>query len=441
MVAAIASVAVHGALWVGLPILPSEAARDEELDIPEPVSMVELTPADLSRLPDFSEPRLPDLPPVSDLPDAALPNTNSLEYEDGDWYSLNDLDDDLSSYDWYTTPSVPGNPYDYSYRNNNTYGTQSTRPSQSTQSTEPTAPPPPPNDDTAATPPETTDEPSTETSPVSEYTGDMADLPDLNPSDPTSAAPEEDSEDNGQVAAAPATPASSNDDLTREQLLTYSAVGTTQDYFLAESSRQFIAAWIPELAARGAEENLPLNRDWIELSVEAPPTACLIAPEQLEQVDGALTTTYGVIVDASGELLEGVMSVDDETVIGNPETVWRSGFPLLDRAGREVVLNYEFEATGEAEMYFVRTTFDYDADRCQELATPDGEGAIADETGDEASNETGEPTTDDTTAPAADESNPTQDIEEADETSTDDASPSGSAQDLMPTGEDTDNAE
>ena len=131
------------------------------------------------------------------------------------------------------------------------------------------------------------------------------------------------------------------------------------------------------------------------------------------------------------------MSVDDETAIGNPETVWRSGFPLLDQAGREAVLNYEFEATGEAQMYFVRTTFDFNPERCQELANPDDEpeGAIADESGDESGNESGsesgEPTTDDTSDPTNESSDPS-DAE---------ASPSGSATDLMPTGEDTDSAE
>ncbi len=440
MVAAIASVAVHGALWMVLPMLPSAAARNEELDIPEPVGMVELTPADMSRLPDFSEPRLPDLPPISDLPNAALPNTNSLEYEDGEWYSLDN--DDLSSYDWYTNvPSVPGNPYDYSDRNNNSAGTRTTQSTQSTRSStniETTQ-----DEDSERTTAEATDDLVTE--PIAtDYTGDVTDLPDLNPGDPSTAttgnaSQSEETGDNGQIATAPTNLADEARDreLTREQLLTYSAVGTTQDYFLTESSPQFISAWIPELEARGAEENLPLNRDWIELRVEAPPTACLIDPEQLDQTDGPWATTYGVIIDASGELVEGTMSVDDETAIGNPETVWRSGFPLLDQAGREAVLNYEFEATGEAQMYFVRTTFDFNPERCQELANPEEEeeGAIADESGDESGNESGseagEPTTDDTSDPTNESSDPS-DAE---------ASPSGSATDLMPTGEDTDSAE
>ena len=444
MVAAIASVAVHGALWVVLPMLPSEAARDEELDLPEPVGMVELTAEDLSRLPDFSASRLPDLPPNlpnSELPGSDLPDIDALEYEDGDWYSLDDLDEDFSNYDWYyNVPSVPGNPYNYRSQNPAPSRTQSTQPPPSPPSTDPTEPEATPND-APETAPDATDEPATENPPVSEYTGDVADLPDLNPSDPTAAAPEDESDDNTPIAAAPTTPATTDDEMTREQLLTYSAVGTTQGDFL-ESNRQFITAWIPELEARGAADNLPLAENVIELRGEAPPTTCLIDPEQLAQADNPLAATYGVMVDASGQVIEGespgtAIAEDETASIGNPEVVWRSGFPLLDRAGRERVLDYEFDATGEAQMYFVRTTFDFNPERCQELANPDDEpdGAIADE----PDNNPGEPENDGPSNRPED-GEPTQgspDEDESDDDESDNDESAGSAADLMPTDNDT----
>ena len=61
-IAIMASLAVHGLLWVVLPLLP--AARTEEFDARETVGVVELSPTEQLRLPDFANPQV-TFPPLN----------------------------------------------------------------------------------------------------------------------------------------------------------------------------------------------------------------------------------------------------------------------------------------------------------------------------------------------------------------------------------------
>jgi len=66
-IAAIASVGVHGLLWVVLPHLPLSAGQPTEAEIQRQVGLVELTPEELARVPQFdAQANLP-------IPNAPLP--------------------------------------------------------------------------------------------------------------------------------------------------------------------------------------------------------------------------------------------------------------------------------------------------------------------------------------------------------------------------------
>jgi outer membrane biosynthesis protein TonB len=73
--ALLASVGIHGVLWVGLPLLP--AAEREQPDTRRTVGIVELSPMEQLRLPDFATPQVLSPSPLP-LPQASpLPSRNS----------------------------------------------------------------------------------------------------------------------------------------------------------------------------------------------------------------------------------------------------------------------------------------------------------------------------------------------------------------------------
>ncbi|MBF2074310.1 MAG: energy transducer TonB [Synechococcales cyanobacterium C42_A2020_086] len=65
-VAAIASLGAHGLLFLALPLLPSAGLKATEPEIKQSVAMVELTPEEQQRLPDFSTLPPLDLPPLNE---------------------------------------------------------------------------------------------------------------------------------------------------------------------------------------------------------------------------------------------------------------------------------------------------------------------------------------------------------------------------------------
>lgn len=80
--AGLASVGIHGLLWFVLPLLPLNSSTPTEPEIQRTVSLVELSPAEQSRLPDFSTPQVtlptipdpsPDLYSLSPLPNSFSP--------------------------------------------------------------------------------------------------------------------------------------------------------------------------------------------------------------------------------------------------------------------------------------------------------------------------------------------------------------------------------
>src|SRR6478672_4656810 len=90
-IATIASVGFHGLLWVILPVLPL-SSKTTESEAQRPVQLVELTPAEQSRLPSFATPQLslPPLPKTTNLFPSlpSLQSSNSLPSTSSSPYNL-----------------------------------------------------------------------------------------------------------------------------------------------------------------------------------------------------------------------------------------------------------------------------------------------------------------------------------------------------------------
>lgn len=349
-IAAIASVGFHGLLWVVVPLLPANSST-EELELPEPVEMVELTPAEMSRIPDFSyvESQLPST-------SANRSGTSDLRTR-GDWYDpLEDYQNDV-----YT----PGPPTDYSFRGGggsyyggggsyygggsygggSYYGGGSGRSGGRTSGGQTgqggsTAGRTGQQGNTAETTETGETSETTETSPSIDfsYSGGTVALPDLLAANPAIAG-------EGDPAEGTAT----GDEPTLDQLLAYSADGTDVTA-IAGALSTFTDRWNPELEARGATD-LELAR--LQITAPYPDLACRIIPAQLDQAQPPL---YGTVVDESGDLLS------------DPQILGSSGFLIFNRAGAEAIATHEFEAAGVAQMYLVTVEFEDGTERCAQLA-------------------------------------------------------------------------
>lgn len=73
-IAALASVGIHGALFVVLPMLPS--ANPREIDPQQTVGVIELSPTEQLRLPDFANPQI-TLPPTATQPRSPSPSRSN----------------------------------------------------------------------------------------------------------------------------------------------------------------------------------------------------------------------------------------------------------------------------------------------------------------------------------------------------------------------------
>lgn len=306
-ISAIASVGIHGILWIVLPLMPSASQEIEEPEIPEPVGLIELSPFEQARLPDFSTPSL-ELPPLATDPFAAPPP---------DLYSLDPFPNSFS-----TTPAQPAVPLDPFFLN--------------------PPPPPPPIVPRINQPPQTTQRPSPSPSPSPSPTrrqplaGETTEVPDLAAL--------------GEESPTPAPPARSPEEITQallqeqeqlQALLQYNEEGTGVD-----AARQSYTSWF-EVAVQWLGDNWN-GENAPEVSITAPyPTAA--CPNQLE---GA--TIIGALVDPEGKAVEEPA----------PQILRRSGYGLFDLQAIELVKIYEFEQTGEPEAYRVNVKFEYNADHC-----------------------------------------------------------------------------
>jgi hypothetical protein len=325
-VAAIASIGLHGLLWVLLPILPNSLAAPREPEIQREVGVIQLTPEELKRIPASELPRQPSV----SLPQSAIPLTLPPR-------SLNQLPNQYSFSPLPTQPAIPYLPplppsfYIPSY----TPPTFSLPPLPPLRSTTPPVrsgrSTPSPSPSTQATP---TPQPRIE---YPNLTGRASttqlDLQ-VSPRPSVSASP----------TAPPQTLAEANRQLQERyrQLLTYNAQGTRQE----DGNTAFGAWFYQELGRRSLS-------DLVSETINAiyPREACVL--QRSAQV------VYGVVVNS------------DDKISGDPRKLLSSGFPIFDQRALEVLQAHTFNNSTDADqVYQVNIRFEYSGQVCPATTAP-----------------------------------------------------------------------
>lgn len=328
-VSAIASLGFHGLLFIGLPLLPYAAITAREPEIQKPVEMVELTPEEQQRLPDFST-----LPPI-ELPQI----TNPPQPDDSDLFSFSTLPkpptNSLSpSPDSLFTPPplpifIPPAP-------------PAPLPSFSIQI--PTAPAPAAPSSPApapeATAPQRSPLPSVEPEEIPDVAVETG---------PESPQPEQSDQTETEVAASPSPTARTQDqilqDLVAEQQAlrepyTYNPSGTSVE----EASVSFFD-WFSQAMGRVFEQGKDRLPNPQEVTSEYPKLAC-----PLKQSRNAVV---GVAVDA------------DNQIVSEPKILQSSGYRLFNQEALKLAETYAFEnSSGDKQVYLLRVNFEYSEDVC-----------------------------------------------------------------------------
>ncbi|HEY9648096.1 MAG TPA: energy transducer TonB [Chroococcidiopsis sp.] len=355
-IAVFVSVGIHAVLGIVLPILPSSSKELEEPEIPKSVGLLELSPQEQSRLPDFS------VPTVSPPP---LSSSN-----DSDLYSLSPLPN--------RSDPVPNSPYTYPFQDltriyPSPYGGATRRQSRTGNQgrnqgrNQPPPPPPTPTPTPTATPtptPTPTSTPTPTPTPTPTVTpsvtgttrsdaldglqgtrspGSSSPVPS---STPSSAPPA-----TNPPAGSPSPSPGSNppDADSQRELYAYNEAGTGE---LEAGNRA--TGWFAEQRGRTWDgQNRPPGA---EIVVNIPPEACAETIENLDQ----RIAWFGAVVDADGKLK------------GDPQLLRSSGYAGLNQKAQEAIASYEFEnPTGGDRAYFVVVHFERDAEAC---AAPSADG-------------------------------------------------------------------
>lgn len=386
-IATLASVGVHGLLWVVLPILPL-SSKTTESEAQRPVQLVELTPAEQSRLPSFAAPQisLPPLPKTTNLFPSlpSLQSSNSLPSASSSPYNIPLFPPPPSGFslspalplpapvgvpttqipipDTPSTSEAPRSlgrnigPEDLSgldkiQQNSQALQSQNlpqfpsleafapenfTPPPTPPSTTEPTTPPSesPTNSPTPNNPPEQTP-PPTPTPALPEGTEQAA--------APTTPPPTPGARPDKIPAAAIARLREAQQ--RQQELYAFNATGTSK-----EEASGALSAWTEKTSQVTGKDFKRL-----ELQPSYPTEAC---PRKL-----AGQATFGVIVDADGN------------IAGDLARIQSSGYGLLNRKAEEALRAYEFEGTGESQAYLVSLTFAYSSDTC--AAAPSEEAPLS----------------------------------------------------------------
>lgn len=333
-ISAIASVGLHGLLFAVLPFLPDTATRATEPEIRDPVEVVELTPEEQQRLPDFSLVAPIELPPIAEPPQ--------------------------SGSDLFTLPTTPPP----------SIGNSSLFPSSSADSllapplpvfVPPSAPlveipsftiPIPQSPRLAAPPAAPSVTPPSPANPSPQASPPASPAPESSPSpsvavEPGPEAPE--SEPSPQASPSVRSEAQLREDLIAQQqelraLYTYNPAGTRQ----GEAQTSF-AAWFYEELGKTGNDFDRLKKQ--EITVDYPKIACPLKQSRFAEV--------GVVVDA------------DNQIVGDPRIIQSSGYPLFNQEALKVVQAQTFENTTDGEqVHLIRVAFEYSEDVCPPGLTP-----------------------------------------------------------------------
>lgn len=344
-VSALASLGLHGLLFVVLPLLPYAAAlQATEPEIQQPVELVELSPEEQRRLPDFST-----LPPI-ELP--KITNPPQVGTTAPDLFSFSNLPKPSASTP-FSLPNdsllappplpifiPPAPPTAFP-----SFSIQIPPPAPATQpSPAPAAPSasppasPDPNPRAVAKPEEAIPNVATEATPGSPQPEAVAAAPE---------SPE-------AADLAPRSQDQIRQDLIAEQqklreLYTYNGAGTTEG-----NAQVAFADWFYEGLDKKAEDFKQLQE--AETTVAYPRLACPLKPDADEEIRRA---SVGVVVDANNQ------------IVGEPQILQSSGYSLFNQEALRTIQSYPFEnSTGEQQVYLVGVNFEYSEEACPPGLTP-----------------------------------------------------------------------
>jgi hypothetical protein len=333
-----ASVGIHGLLFVLLPMLPSnsfEPGSNEQ----RTVDLIELTPNELSRLPDLSGPTVPTFP--------LMPELEAEDPEQSDLFMFPEASPRTS-----ILPVPPSQPFFLPPTSSFPFAIEQSPPRTIPQPQPPVSTPPP----TVQSPVSPTEPRPEEAPPV---VGSLRALPDLqaiNPVVPPGEVPLEELEESGNpedLAQGSADPPS--DTLMAEQarlreLFTFKQEGTTEEEANLAFSTWFLEEHQQDRTLRSDER--------LTIDAEYNVAACRVL-ERIRTEPQRLKAIYGVIVEPDGQLAE------------EPRLVLSSGFEYFNQKALEAIATYEFpQETGEDHFYLVDVRFEYSEEQCPAPALP-----------------------------------------------------------------------
>lgn len=333
-VSAVVSLGAHVLLFALLPLLPDAAFTDTEPEIRRSVEVVELTPEEQSRLPEFSDTQI-ELPPLFNdpllLPDAnllPLPEPGQTTPPPGGFFSDSLVFPPLpsASIPSFSLPVPPAPPP--------TISIPTPRPSLAPAPQVSASPSVTPSSEQ---PPANTEQPDNSIAANSETAAPEA-SPQVSPTEPPPQANEQWREELVQARLAEIR-------RLRQQLalLAPDATATGEGEPLERYT-----VWFEQAVTWLGDDYQGENAEIIDIEVPYPEIACA------RGLSGA--AIIGVLVDAEGNIVEDPA----------PELLQGAGYRIFNEKALEAAQAHPFEATGSKQAYQVRMKFEYKSDSCPE---------------------------------------------------------------------------
>lgn len=325
-ISALASLGLHGLFFLALPFLPDSNPKAIEPEIKKSVGVVELSPDEQKRLPEFSTLPPIELPPVAEAPKLNSPDALSNLPKPSSSGFLDPSDSLLvPPLPIFIPPAPPATQI----------------PSFSIRI--PTTPASP----TAPASPQPSSSPTTAESPTPSPSGSPASPA---PSVAVEPGPEQPDAVAQQPSPSPRTQEQIRQDLVARQqelrqLYTYNPSGTSvNDANLAYGD------WYREVFGRDlAEGDVKPKQE--KITSDYPKIACPLKQSR--------SSVVGVVVDA------------DNKIVGEPKVLQSSGYRLFNEEALKAVKSYSFEnSSGAQQPYLIRVEFKYSEDICPAGLSP-----------------------------------------------------------------------
>ncbi|MEB3210014.1 MAG: hypothetical protein VKL39_01610 [Leptolyngbyaceae bacterium] len=323
--APVLSVLLHGVFFAVLPFINLPELAEEDLDFQREVDVVELTPGELSRVPDFSG-SLQELPPISTAED--------FDIEDFE------LEDD------YTPPLDPPPPVRFPPITTFEWPSLPTQPPATTpiQPIIPTPPPTQPLEEDTTTPPLTEDE-----------TGETSDTSDTD-DPPEDATPTE-------------TPEQRNERLVAERLAEQQELQRLFTPLDVEQNAEPFSPWYAALRSAGiVSTDSRIDAIPAEVVVPYPSAACSFIQQGLLEAEN-VNTIVGFAVGPNNQVLDQP----------EPMFIIQSGIPYFDEQAMAIIKNPDQDwgnTTDKAQPRSLSITFEYTDETCPNgLSAPPEEDA------------------------------------------------------------------